>query len=133
MVAPLNPTIHTKQHAQHTGVFDSCGTIRCVAVLGWCPFDTAPARQGIHAFAACPVPLLAAVTRPFEVLQSKRIPEDMKAVFSNAVTAVMQERLVSWLLQQGFAAAGQKHSVSLHLVHCSTNTGYAMSLTKQQG
>jgi hypothetical protein len=63
-------------------------------------------------------------------MQRKSIPADLKSVFSNAVTAPAQDKLVSWLQQQGFAAVQEKHTASVHLVQGSSNAGYALSFIK---
>lgn len=66
-------------------------------------------------------------------MQRKNIPNDMKSVFSNAVTARMQAGLVAWLRQQGFTEVERKKTASVHLVQCSTNAGYALSFIKSGG
>lgn len=65
--------------------------------------------------------------------QRKSIPANLKGAFSNTVRVPEQERLVSWLLQQGFTAVQEKHTASVHLVQRSSNTGYALSFIKSEG
>jgi hypothetical protein len=62
--------------------------------------------------------------------QRKRIPMDLKSVYSNAVTEEGQEQLLYWLERQGFEEVCVKHTASVHLVQRGTKAGYALSFAK---
>jgi len=65
--------------------------------------------------------------------QEKSVPNDMKSVFSNAVTTEAKENLERWLRQEGFVFAEEKSGVSLHLNHIATNKSYALSFYNNRG
>ena len=65
--------------------------------------------------------------------QAKRIPADLKSVYSNAVTRQQQQDMQVWLKRKGFTHKEDKSTVSLHIIHQATASNYAVSYTNSNG
>lgn len=66
--------------------------------------------------------------------QAKRVPQDYKAVFSNAVPPSRLPALQDWLTSRlGFQQSDSKETMSVTLVHRSTNASYSLSFIKYNG
>lgn len=64
--------------------------------------------------------------------QDKSVPNDM-SVFSNTVSKAAWDMLQSWLLQQGFTHVQSKSTVSVHIKHQETSTGYTIAFINNSG